>query len=112
MRWFRKRSDTAQADPGECSLCHPSALEHVEAAQDVRRLLARSGPHAMQPGPPMLADRQRPAQPLSEPGFPALVGAVGPNQGNTGELCLEASGQQFGAAAVVDVVDVGRVRAP
>ncbi len=51
----------------------------------------------------MLADRQPPAQRLRQPRLQALVGRVGPDQDDEGELGLEAGEQQGGAAAVVDV---------
>src|SRR3954447_1775450 len=51
----------------------------------------------------MLADRQPPAQRLRQPRLQALVGGVGPDQGDARKLRLEAGEQQGGAAAVVDV---------
>src|SRR4051794_26821475 len=51
----------------------------------------------------MLADRQPPAQRLRQPRLQALVGGVGPDQGDARERRLAAGEQQGGAAAVVDV---------
>jgi site-specific DNA recombinase len=70
---------------------HPAPLEHMKAAWDLGQRLARVAPNAVQAGPPMLADRQLPAQGFQEPRLQALVGAVGPDQGDAGKLGVEAS---------------------
>jgi site-specific DNA recombinase len=41
---------------------HPAPLEHMKAAWDLGQRLVRVAPDAAQTGPPMLADRQLPAQ--------------------------------------------------
>jgi len=51
----------------------------------------------------MLADRQLPARRLQQPCLQALVGGVGPDQGDQRELGVETGEQQGGAAAVVDI---------
>jgi len=70
---------------------HPAPLEHMKAAWDLGQRLARVAPNAVQAGPPMLADRQLPAQGFQEPRLQALVGAVSPDQGDAGKLGVEAS---------------------
>jgi site-specific DNA recombinase len=70
---------------------HPAPLEHMKAAWDLGQRLVRVAPDAVQAGPPMLADDQLPAQGFQQPRLQALVGAVGPDQGDAGKLGVEAS---------------------
>jgi site-specific DNA recombinase len=82
---------------------HPAPLEHMKAAWDLGQRLVRAAPDAAQARPPMLADDQLPAQGFQQPRLQALVGAVSPDQGDAGELGVEASEQQRGTIAVMDV---------
>src|SRR3712207_68557 len=76
-------------DPRECPLHNPTPLEHAKARWDLGRWLIGAAPDAAQARPPMLADRQLPAQRLRQPRLQALVGRVGPDQGEARELCLQ-----------------------
>ena len=62
-----------------------------------------------QPSPPVLGDRERPAERGQQPVLEAAIGRVGPQQAEGREGLGEAGQDEFGAGAVVDVgrVDLG-----
>ena len=66
---------------------HPSACEHLKATRSRRRL--RISPHPDAAGPPVLWDRQLPAQCFAQPILQSAISRVGPHQLNGRKQMLQ-----------------------
>src|SRR6185295_20264022 len=68
-----------------------------------RRLLAGSAPEAMDAGPPMLGNCQRPSKIFLDPGLETLIAGVGPHERDGGKQEVEEAEQEHAAGLVMDV---------
>src|SRR4051812_30479633 len=84
-------------EPGEGAFNDPSARQDVEAGRDDRWLLSGSAPEALDAGPPMFGDRQRPSKMFLDPDLETLIAGVGPYERYGGEQEVEEAEQEHAA---------------
>jgi site-specific DNA recombinase len=80
---------------------NPPSREHLKAARARRRLCV--SPHPGSAAPPMLRDRQPPAEGLLEPVPQTPISGVGPHQLDGREQMLQTLQQEFGSSAIMEV---------